>query len=198
MQRETHCRPLLSCWALKLTFTNFYSELATHPNSTPKFCWGIFSLSPHVPTSPRDNKLGFSCLAVPGGSGPLPTVSTSVEVTPLPASPLLPPAGAQRYLRRADPAAQGFHRPLRNVEMCVFPPPCCPGQRQPGQGAAGHRVPGRSAAHPEQGKGCGSQDADATPGHSHRNDGQRDRGLHPYSSWAPLQLHPCTSPTGKP
>lgn len=49
-------------------------------------------------------------------------VSSPVEVTPLPIGLPLPPDRAQRYLRSADPAAQGFLKTLRNVGTCGFLP----------------------------------------------------------------------------
>lgn len=72
------------------------------------------------------------------GSRSHPGVSSSVEVTTHPTNLLLPPARAQRYLRSADPAAQGFHRPLQNMLWGrgggmghASSRPCCSGQCLP-------------------------------------------------------------------
>lgn len=66
-------------------------------------------------------------------------VSSPVEVTPLPIGLPLPPDRAQRYLRSADPAAQGFLKTLRNVGTGrVASYPGCPGQCRLLQGAARH------------------------------------------------------------
>lgn len=97
--------------------TSVQTQLPASPQSCLKVLMGhLLSLQA------LDSRPGFSCLAVPGGSGPRPVVSSPVEVTSLPIGPPLPPARAQRYLRSAEPAAQGFLRTLRNVGTCVFPP----------------------------------------------------------------------------
>lgn len=94
------------------------------------------------------------------GSRSHPRVSSSVEVTTHPTNLLLPPARAQRYLRSADPAAQGFHRPLQNMLWgqggwdMRLPVPVAQGSAcQPPQGAAEYSTLGRTDPHPTQRRG---------------------------------------------
>lgn len=132
---------------------NLHSQAVTqsplsHSSLASELCLGIFPFSLHSPRPPSQGQPGWVLLSVcPWG----PRTSShdlllSRGDTPLLQQSAPASARAQRHLRSADPAAQGFHRPSQNVGTCICPTHC-PGQCLPQQGAAGHSTPGRADPH---------------------------------------------------
>ena len=133
MYTETTATLTVTPRPLKLALTNIYSEPATPPSRTlPQSPAEASLYSPRsLRPPPWSSQPGFCCLAV-GTPSHRPLLSCGDAPGRRSASAR---SGAQRYLRSADGAAQGFHRPLRNVGTCVFPPAVAPGSIAPARGS---------------------------------------------------------------